>query len=369
MNPYGQSSYPGNYQQPAAFNSLVLFIGGVPLYCDENYLIQYLLNFDQVMWLQLGRDLMTGMSKGHAHAMMATEAGHYRVLSQKYHMIGGIKVGVSTWKSPSEYLSNKDEQLKRKIFIKKLHPYTNDHELVQYFGIFGPIEKAEIRRNHHDGSSRKIGFVLFEDIASAERALKVKTHILRSRELIVTKCLSVKETKSLKKTEYDQDHDAEEERDEMIDQNSFLSLQRRMNQSLVKDDQSQAVHEGNNFQPLSSSFHYQSQHTAKEKDSDHSMSQSKLHPLNPQNSMQRQSLTFTMEHNTTKERVEDEPFSLSEAFPRESTEPFQQQSNQDLSITNQELSYLSRGLMDDTQELPAPATHYEVKFFTFPGYW
>ena len=189
--------YPSSFNpwHNPEFIGRILFVGGIHKECNQEELFTYLKTFDNVLWLRIETDPATGQSKGHAFAILASKDGQDKVLNQKKHKMRDLYIGISVWKSSKEYLNEKDMAMKRKIFVKRLSSLCTEVDLINYFSTFGPVEKAEIRRNHADNSSRKIAYVIFEKEAAAILCLNCKMHFLNSREIIVKKCRNPTEVK------------------------------------------------------------------------------------------------------------------------------------------------------------------------------
>lgn len=186
-----------NPWQDKEYRRKILFIGGIPLDCNWNELFEVVSKQGQVTWMRIEKDQHTGMVKGYAFAIMESDEDRDRILKTKnYTMRGGsMTIGITLWKDPKEYLDDKAKVLKRKVFIKRLTGTTNDEDLYQYFSQFGPIDKAEVRRNHADNTSRRIAYVTFQREEDATRCLNTKLHLLNGREIVCKKCKDMAETK------------------------------------------------------------------------------------------------------------------------------------------------------------------------------
>lgn len=68
------------------------------------------------------------------------------------------------------------------LFVRGLSWYTDEHELRAYFEQFGPTERCIVARDRDTNKSRGFGFVTFEKIEDAEKALSVE-HELSNRTL------------------------------------------------------------------------------------------------------------------------------------------------------------------------------------------
>lgn len=173
----------------------ILFVGGIPLDCTSKELHTYLSKFDEVLWQRIELDSNTGLPRGFAYAVLASTDGYTRILKHYGHRMRNLKIGVSLWKNPKDYLNEKDKVLRRKVFIKRLNPVCSDADLYDHFSVYGKIEKAEVRRNHGDNTSRRIGFVSFEREEDANKCLEAKCHIMNGREIIVKKCRNLTDVK------------------------------------------------------------------------------------------------------------------------------------------------------------------------------
>lgn len=187
------------------FSERILFIGGIPIDCSFQELHEFLSKFDTVLWQRIEVDKFTGIGRGFAYAILATEEGKKAMLEKKGLKMRNLQIGVSIWQPKSEYLSKKDQNMAKKIFIKRISPFCSEKDLETYFSSFGKVEKAVVLRNHHDNSSRKIGFVYFETEEAAQKSLECSSHMLHGREFSVKKCLNVNETKKERSMAEDSD--------------------------------------------------------------------------------------------------------------------------------------------------------------------
>ncbi len=193
-------------QYPLSFNpwndpnlrSKILFVGGIPKDCTDIELYEFLSRFDEVLWQRIEFDHITAQPKGFAYAVLKTPEGYNRVLNSHDHMIRDLQIGVSMWKDPKDYLNEKDKVMRRKIFVKRLHPTCNEAELYNYFSQFGRLEKSEIRRSHIDNTSRRIGFIIYENEDGANKCLDAKLHVMNGREIVVKKCKNTTEARKEK---------------------------------------------------------------------------------------------------------------------------------------------------------------------------
>lgn len=175
----------------------ILFIGGIPLDSSYSEVFFFLSGFDTVKWLRVETDEFE-RPKGYAYAMLATDGGYHRVLSLPCWKLRNVSVGVKIWKDPKKYLLEKDELQRRKVFVKRLSPYTTEKTMVQYFSQFGELERVDLRKNHEDNTSRRIGFVTFMTNEAAEKCLETIPHLLDGSTICCRKSKNVAEAKKEK---------------------------------------------------------------------------------------------------------------------------------------------------------------------------
>jgi RNA recognition motif-containing protein len=179
----------------------IIFIGGLPLETRKSDLFEYLSLYSEVDWLSMGQDKVTGEFRGFAYLLLADELKASDLLEKKFIDFKGVKVGIQRWKASCDYISDKDSSLKRKVFLKGLGELVNEAELKEYFSKFGTVEYAEIRRDHLTKESRRIGFILFENEASATSCLAKKNHFLKSRRIYCKECKSKREKTQLQENQ------------------------------------------------------------------------------------------------------------------------------------------------------------------------
>lgn len=191
--------FPASYNpwQVPEFKNKILFVGGIPKDCTMHELHSFLQKFDEVLWQRIELDY-NGVPKGYAYAIFKNNEGYDKILNQRDHMVRDLKIGVSMWKDPKDYLNEKDKLMRRKVFVKRLNSTATDQDLYNYFSQFGKLEKTEIRRSHYDNTSRRIGFVIFEREEDANKCLDAKLHVMNGREIICKQCKNTTEARKEK---------------------------------------------------------------------------------------------------------------------------------------------------------------------------
>ena len=178
----------------------ILFLGGLPVDCAYEELFSFLRQFAEVLWLRIEVDSYTGISKGFAYCILA-DSGYPKILAKSVYYMKGIPVGVQLWKDPVVYLSQKFNEMERKVFIKRIPPELQEQDLGAYFSKFGTVELCEIKKSHLDHSSRGIGFVLFASVAEAGRCLLKRYHFVRGHKVECHKCKDRKKYSALPEAE------------------------------------------------------------------------------------------------------------------------------------------------------------------------
>jgi RNA-binding protein Musashi len=71
-----------------------------------------------------------------------------------------------------------------KLFIGGISWETNEDRLTEYFGRYGEVAEAVIMRDRSTGRARGFGFIVFADLAVAERVTMEK-HMIDGRMVIL----------------------------------------------------------------------------------------------------------------------------------------------------------------------------------------
>lgn len=177
------------------FEGRILFIGGIPIDCSFQELHEFLSQFDTVLWQRIEVDRFTGIGRGFCYAILGSTEGQQKLLSQTGLKMKNLQIGASIWQPKTQYLNKKDQNMMKKVFVKRLSPQCTEGDLATYFSTFGKVEKAVVLRNHGDNSSRKIGFVYFESEEAAKLCLSRPAHFMLGREFSVKKCINTNEMK------------------------------------------------------------------------------------------------------------------------------------------------------------------------------
>eukprot|EP00045_Choanoeca_perplexa_P006685 m.57586 g.57586 ORF g.57586 m.57586 type:complete len:459 (-) comp13736_c0_seq1:135-1511(-) len=166
-----------------------LFIGGLSPETTRDRLLEYFLNFGDVVDCVVMTDAATGRTRGFGFVTFRDSRSCDHVLQKRPHVIDGREVDPKTAvprqdmdspRAPRE-VKRKPRSTSfthhiRKCFVGGL-PTTVTQEILQhFFSQFGPVEEAVIIHDKQTRLPRGFGFVTFVDSATADRVVKVHYH-------------------------------------------------------------------------------------------------------------------------------------------------------------------------------------------------
>lgn len=176
-------AYPSESASQNATELRTIFIGGIPLSTTFSQVYRYLSHWDRVLQIKLPKDRTTGLLKGYAKAVLASEDGVNRLIAHQPHIIGRLEVGIARWQTQSAYLSDKDASIGRKVYVK-IPPNITEEDLKQYFGAFGPIEYLQIKTDPFTNRPRNFCYIVFCDESAANEVVSTSPHKLRQKTLL-----------------------------------------------------------------------------------------------------------------------------------------------------------------------------------------
>lgn len=166
----------------------LVFLGGLPLTLTRSDMSSYLEQFGPVERLILPVNLDTGLLKGHGKAVFATKKGRDHAIAQKQHVLKGVPFGITPWVDPAHYYTMKNEESKRKVFVKHKSKH-QEADLLRYFRQFGVVTRLDLRKNHHNNKPRNFGYVYFQDSESAAALLALQRHQVQGLSLECRPCV------------------------------------------------------------------------------------------------------------------------------------------------------------------------------------
>lgn len=146
-----------------------VFVGGIHPSLKPGDIFNYLSSFGNVEAFDMPKDHETGGWKGYAKVHLTPNDSVYWLLSQSTHQIKGHNLGVNQWIGKNQYLKNKDETTRRKLFVK-FQPILTATDLYSRFVKFGEIEAVECKLDPQTRKPRHFGYIIFEKEADAESA-------------------------------------------------------------------------------------------------------------------------------------------------------------------------------------------------------
>ena len=150
-------------------NQRTVFLGGIPLDSTKSELLAFLTNFDDVEYLEIAKEKSNTSCKGFAKAVLRTDPGVQRLLASHTHFIRGLEIGVRRWSKKSDYLREKDEVSRRKLFVKYHPSYTRD-DLMLHFSMFGHLESIDIKTDPWTNKPRHFAYIIFKTEEEARTA-------------------------------------------------------------------------------------------------------------------------------------------------------------------------------------------------------
>lgn len=149
----------------------------------ESMIKDYLSKFDKVEFVDMPRYSNTGVLKGYAKVTLATSEGARKVIANNPHTIGGLEVGILKWQDPDSYLKKKNQESKRKVYVRIPFSITEDM-LFKYFSTIGKVESVSIKTQPVTNLRRNFCYITFSNISAAKDAIRLSPHTVHERQLI-----------------------------------------------------------------------------------------------------------------------------------------------------------------------------------------
>lgn len=160
-----------------------VFVGGIPLTTSYNELFEYLSFFGQVLELDLPRHRKTKVLRGYARATFASALGAQKLLQQNTHKLQGLDIGISLWKTQTEYLQEKDDMVGKKVHVK-FPPETTEAELKAYFGPYGISENFVFKTDPYTRNPRHFCYMVFKNEDQASRVVENSPHFINNKKIV-----------------------------------------------------------------------------------------------------------------------------------------------------------------------------------------
>lgn len=125
---------------------------------------------------------------GYAFFEVDRQISHF--ITQRPHQIGDALINCKVAAMDCDISEVQRNEMERKLFVSNLPSNTKDLELYNFFECFGSLTKAYMVRNRQDGSCKKFGFVVFEQVDDLEEILASQKPIkFKGRKLTIKKAV------------------------------------------------------------------------------------------------------------------------------------------------------------------------------------
>lgn len=143
-------------------NSIVGFVGGLPVQTTLQELEAYVRSFGPIYYLSLPVDSVTGRRhKGFAKVFYKKQESLDAAISCPKHSLHGVEFGFSAWVPKKKFSSKKEKPAANKLFFK-MSALIEESILLRFFSEFGPVLNLEVKQDYEIGKPRNFGFVVFQ---------------------------------------------------------------------------------------------------------------------------------------------------------------------------------------------------------------
>jgi len=185
---------------PEARELKKLFVGSLEFSTTEDEINEYFSKYGDIVSVSISKFPDSGKSRGFAFVTFQSAKAVDQVQQSRPHVIKGRKL--ETKRATPKHLVGKPESQvsTSKIFIgppevrnkghSGLSEEITDDDLTEYFGQFGNLVKVQQMRWDDSGKKRGYGYVEFTDEDAVDKAVLVRTHIIKDREIESKKALT-----------------------------------------------------------------------------------------------------------------------------------------------------------------------------------
>jgi len=186
--------------EPEARELKKLFVGSLEFSTTEEEINEYFSKYGDIVSVSISKFPDSGKSRGFAFVTFQSAKTVDQVQQARPHVIKGRKL--ETKRATPKHLVGKPESQvsTTKVFIgppevrskghSGLSEEITDEDLTEYFGQFGNLVKVQQMRWEDSGKKRGYGYVEFTDEDSVDKAVLVRTHIIKGREIEAKKALT-----------------------------------------------------------------------------------------------------------------------------------------------------------------------------------
>jgi RNA recognition motif-containing protein len=176
------------------WSPLRLYLGGIPLECQEKDLRQYFEKFCQVLCTGINRN-KEGHPRGCGYVVLFSE-NHNKdeeLILRKQHIIMGKQIEVKKYvECEKERQRLLQEDNEKAVHVCGLPLEATEKDISDYFSKFGKIERAYIICK--DGKSRGFGFIRYFCPKTTEKVLS-QEHLILGKKVLVQRKIAKNEMK------------------------------------------------------------------------------------------------------------------------------------------------------------------------------
>jgi len=184
-----------------------LFVGSLDFSTTEDEIKEYFLQFGEIVTVTISKYPDSGRSRGFAFVTFQSATSVDQVQQARPHIMKGRKL--ETKRATPKHLVGKPESQvsTTKIFIgppevrgkghSGLSEEISDEDLETYFGQFGTIVKVQQMRWDDSGKKRGYGYVEFTEEDAVDKAVLVRNHVIKDREIEAKKSLTKQQMKDI----------------------------------------------------------------------------------------------------------------------------------------------------------------------------
>jgi len=185
-----------------------LFVGSLEFSTTEDEINEYFSKYGDIVSVSISKSQDSGNSRGFAFVNFQSAKTVDQVQQSRPHVIKGRKLDTKR-ATPKQLVGQPESKFSTtKILIgppevrgighSGLSEEISDEDLTEYFEQFGTLVKVQQMRWENNGKKRGYGFVEFTDADAVDKAVLVRTHFIKDRELEAKKCLSKQQMNDIK---------------------------------------------------------------------------------------------------------------------------------------------------------------------------
>jgi len=193
---------------PEASELKTLWVGSLETSTTEDEINEYFSKYGGIMSVSIKKFPNSGKSRGFAFVNFQSSKTVDQVQQSRPHIIKGRKLETKR-ATPKHLVGQPESQVSTsKIFIgppearsighSGLSEDISDEDLTEYFGQFGTVVNVQQMIWENNGKKRGYGYVEFTDEDAVDKAVLVRTHIIKDKEIEAKKCLTKQQMKEIK---------------------------------------------------------------------------------------------------------------------------------------------------------------------------